>query len=140
MQVDAMAARCPRSTPLGNARLARHRFALTGQGFATVARDPRGDVWGMLWTLAFADVPALDRYEDVGRGLYAKLTLPVIREGAAAVRALIYIAQAAPPGPAAPASYGEGVLRAAREAGLPAAYRATVAAAFAGKMAARGRL
>ena len=135
MQIDAMAARCPRSTPLGNARLARHRFALTSQGFATVARDPRADVWGMLWALAFADVSALDRYEEVARGLYVKQTSPVIRAGASAVQALIFIARAAPPGPAAPASYGEGVVRAAHAAGLPPAYCATVASAFAGTTA-----
>lgn len=123
MDIAAMATRCPRSTPAGLARLPRHRFALMNQGFATVVRDPRAEVWGLLWTLAFADVPALDRWEEVSRGLYAKTTQPVVRAGGAAVRTLIYAAGPAD-GAGAPASraYGDGVVKAAQAIGLPAAY------------------
>lgn len=137
MDVAAMAERCPRSARLGVARLPRHRFALTRQGLATVERSARGDVWGLLWNLALADVPALDRYEEVGRGLYAKRTIPVIRKDAAAVGALAYVARDGLPGPAAPPSYGASVLRAAREAGLPHLYCATIEAAFAGRALSR---
>ena len=81
MDVDAMRRRCPASRPVGRARLARHRLAVTAEGCFTVVRDPRAEVHGLLFDLALADVPALDRYEEVGRGLYAKVVQPVLRAG-----------------------------------------------------------
>ena len=140
MDVAAMAARCPRSRPLGLARLPRHSFALTRRGFATVTRAARGEVWGLLWTLALADVPALDRYEEISRGLYAKKMLPVIRDGGAAVQALIYIARNEDaPGQAASPAYGEEIVRAAGAAGVPANYLGALEAAFSSRAApARG--
>ena len=35
MDRAAMAVRCPASTPLGTARLARHRFIVTREGYAS---------------------------------------------------------------------------------------------------------
>ena len=63
MDVAAMAQRCPRSKPLGLARLARHRLTVMREGWLTVVRDARSDVHGVLWDLALSDVPALDRFE-----------------------------------------------------------------------------
>ncbi|MEN9708785.1 MAG: hypothetical protein RIQ68_1193, partial [Pseudomonadota bacterium] len=40
MDVKAMAERCPRSTALGPARLARHRFFIMDSGWASVCADP----------------------------------------------------------------------------------------------------
>ena len=40
MDEAAMRARCPKSRAVGLARLARHRFALMADGYATVVRDP----------------------------------------------------------------------------------------------------
>lgn len=137
MDIDAMAMRCPRSTPVGLARLPRYRFALMRQGFATVIRDPRSTVWGLLWTLALSDVPALDRWEDVSRGLYTKIMQPVIRAGGASVQALIYVAGGADGAPAAP-GYGEGVVRAARAIGLPAKYIGDVERSFGARRIASG--
>ena len=119
----AMAQRCPRSRVLGPARLARHRFALIKEGFATVVRDPRGMVHGLLYDLAFADIPALDRYEDVAGGLYVKVTQPVLRANGGSARALLYVGRG---GEAADAhrqpGYLEGVVAAATAVGLPDAY------------------
>ena len=120
MDRAAMRQRCPGSRPLGTARLARHRLVIGAHGYASVAHDPRRSVWGLLWDLALADVSALDRYEDVGNGLYAKAMQPVITESGAR-RALIYLAADPRPGPAR-AGYVEGILAAAREIGLPADY------------------
>ncbi|MGL4494164.1 MAG: gamma-glutamylcyclotransferase family protein, partial [Beijerinckiaceae bacterium] len=41
MDREGMAKRCPASKPLGLARLARHRFVVTVDGYASVVRDPR---------------------------------------------------------------------------------------------------
>jgi gamma-glutamylcyclotransferase (GGCT)/AIG2-like uncharacterized protein YtfP len=126
MDRSAMATRCPASQPLGTARLPRHRFIVTREGYASVLRDPRRTVWGVLWDIAFADMPALDRYESVAGRLYVKLTQPVIGERGAR-RALIYVARSAGTGQPR-AGYLEGVVAAARAAGLPADYVAEIAA------------
>jgi gamma-glutamylcyclotransferase (GGCT)/AIG2-like uncharacterized protein YtfP len=120
MDAAAMAARCPGSRALGVGRLVRHRLVITREGYATVLRDPRRSVWGMVWDLALADMPALDRYEGVASGLYAKIQQSVVT-GAGPRRALVYVGRNAGPGRPRP-GYLEGVLAAAREAGLPAGY------------------
>jgi len=118
-----MQARCPKSRALGRARLARHRFALMADGYATVVRDAASETHGVLYDLALSDVPALDRYEQVARGLYAKATQPVLRADGSPARALVYIG-AAPPaaGPAKKPDYMASVIDAARAAELPAPY------------------
>jgi gamma-glutamylcyclotransferase (GGCT)/AIG2-like uncharacterized protein YtfP len=121
MDVAAMAARCPKSRPLSRARMARHRFVIAAAGYASVARDPGATVHGVLWDLALGDIPALDRFEEVARGLYRKVTQPVLRERAGAVSALVYVSADAREG-APRAGYLEGVVAAAREWNLPAAY------------------
>ncbi|HMN73149.1 MAG TPA: gamma-glutamylcyclotransferase [Rhodoblastus sp.] len=123
MDAAAMRARCPNSRPLGRARLARHRFALMADGYATVVRDPNSEAHGVLYDLALSDVPALDRYEEVSRGLYAKAMQPALRADGRPVRALVYIGSApAFSGPAKKPDYMKGVIAAARAAELPAAY------------------
>ena len=126
MDRAAMAARCPGSKRLGLAQLARHRFIVTREGYASVLRDPRRTVWGVLWDVAFADMPALDRYESVAGRLYVKLTQPIITERGAR-RALIYVGRSAGAGQPRP-GYLEGVVAAAREAGLPPDYIAEIEA------------
>jgi gamma-glutamylcyclotransferase (GGCT)/AIG2-like uncharacterized protein YtfP len=91
MDGEAMRQRCPNSRPLGRARLVRHRFFIMASGHGSVKRDPHMDVHGVLYDLAFGDIPALDRYEELGRGLYQKISQSVLREGAAPVRALLYV-------------------------------------------------
>lgn len=120
MHRAAMVERCPASKPLGIARLPRHRFVIAREGYASVLRDPRRTVWGVLWDLALADVPALDRYECVASRLYVKLTQPVLTEKGAR-RALVYVARSTAAGWPRP-GYMEAVMAAAEEAGLPAAY------------------
>ena len=126
MDRTAMAVRCPASQPLGLARLARHRFIVSREGYASVLRDPRRTVWGVVWDVAFADMPALDRYESVASGLYFKLMQPVIIERGAR-RALIYVARNPAIGQPRP-GYLEQVVAAAREAGLPGDYLAEIEA------------
>jgi hypothetical protein len=121
MDVDAMRLRCPKSRALGPARLARHRFFIMSSGHASVKRDPRTEVHGVLYDLALSDMPALDRYEEVGRRLYTKLSQPVLRKAAAPVRALLYVGcdqRAGRPHD----DYIAGVLAAARGWKLPESY------------------
>ena len=118
MDAAAMQARCPRSRPLGAGRLARHRLFIMQPGYASIARDPRRDVHGVIWDVPLADLRALDAYEDIARGLYKKAQQPILRAGGGSVRALVYVgctlAQGAPqPG------YMEQVVAAARAWSLP---------------------
>ena len=121
MDVEAMRLRCPKSRALGRARLARHRFFIMSSGHASVQPDPRMDVHGALYDLALSDVQALDRYEETGRGLYSKLTQPVLRVDAAPVRALLYVGHDRAAG-FARSGYIAEVIAAARGWNLPAAY------------------
>ena len=113
MDRAAMAERCPRSTPLGPAILARHRLAVMREGWLTAVRDANTRVNGLLWDLAFPDVPALDRFEGVSEGLYVKAVQPVIADKGAK-RALVYFGANAGPGRVRP-DYLKVILAAARE-------------------------
>ena len=127
MDVDAMKARCPRSRPLCVGRLPRHRFFIMQGGYASIARDPRRMVHGVLWDLALSDVRALDAYEDVAGGLYAKTQQPILRATGGSARALVYIGRAQ--GSDAPRpGYMEHVSAVARAWGLPDAYVRELAA------------
>lgn len=119
MDVAAMALRCPRSKPLGIARLMRHRLAVMREGWLNVTRDAHSTVHGVLWDVALADVAALDRYEGVGAGLYAKVLQAVVANGGAR-RALVYFGANVGPGQAR-ADYLEAVIAAARHWNLPTA-------------------
>jgi len=117
MDRDMMARRCPRSKAVGPARLARHRLAVMREGWLTVVAAPGGAVHGLLWDLALADVPALDRYERVASSLYVKRFEPVLAAHGAR-RALVYRGAVAGTAVANP-SYLAEVIAAARAAGLP---------------------
>lgn len=121
MDRAAMAQRCPRSNPVGRARLARHRLYLMADGLASVAPDPKAFVYGVLWNLAQSDVAALDRFEEVGRGRYKKIVQPVLREPFGAAQAMIYVGVDGVDGPHLP-GYMQGLVAAARSWELPAAY------------------
>ncbi|MGJ0395359.1 MAG: gamma-glutamylcyclotransferase family protein [Methylocystis sp.] len=121
MDAAAMAARCPRSQFAGPGRLVGYRTILMASGFVSVAPDRRMCVHGVLWDVAVGDVAALDRYEDVARGLYAKMNLPILREPVGAVRALTYVG-ARPDFGAAPFGYIDGIIASARAHALPDAY------------------
>jgi hypothetical protein len=126
MDVVGMAARCPRSKPLGVARLMRHRLVAMREGWLSVARDPRGVVHGVLWDIAQADVAALDRFEAVGRGLYVKRLQAVVAEGGPK-RALVYFGANSGPG-VLRADYASEVLAAAQRWNLPPDAQAAIAA------------
>ena len=117
MDVSAMAGRCPRSKPLGLARLERHRLAVMREGWLTAVRNPSSAVHGVLWDLALSDIPALDRHESLSQGLYVKLTQAVIAERGPK-GAIVYFGANSGLGVLRPAYIAE-VLAAARSWRLP---------------------
>ena len=120
MDPAGMAERCPHSRPLGPARLPRHRFIVTRDGYASVIRDPREEVHGVLWDCSLGDMRILDKFEELASGLYVKIGQPVIVPGGAR-RALIYIGRSGDPGRPRP-GYMEAVVAGAKHFGLPEAY------------------
>jgi hypothetical protein len=118
INVEAMARRCPRSKALSLARLERHRLTVMREGWLTAVRDPSSAVHGVLWDLALTDIAALDRYEGLPQGLYAKITQAVVAERGPK-QAIVYFGANAGPGVARPAYLAE-VLAAARAWPLPA--------------------
>ena len=120
MDIAAMATRCPNSKPLALARLPRHRFIVTRDGYASVIRDPREEVHGVLWDCALADIRALDKFEELASGLYVKISQPVIVPGGAK-RALVYIGRSGEPGKPKP-GYMETVIASAKHWALPESY------------------
>lgn len=121
MDAGAMALRCPGSVLIGQGRLNRHRFIVMREGYASVVRDSSATVWGVLWDLRLADMPALDRYEGVAGGLYVKAYQPIVAKGGIK-RALIYLGGSDTVGMPRP-GYLEAVLAAAEAAQLPPVYR-----------------
>jgi hypothetical protein len=119
MDVGAMALRCPRSKPLGAARLMRHRLVAMREGWLSAMRDAHSTVHGVLWDIALGDVAALDRYEGVREGLYTK-TLQGVVSIRGARRALVYFGANTGPG-LLRADYLEAVIAAARHWDLPPA-------------------
>jgi len=120
MDPVGMAQRCPGSKALATARLPRHRFIVTGDGYASVIRDPREAVHGVLWDCSLGDIRTLDKFEDLASGLYVKINQPVIVPGGAK-RALIYIGRSGEIGRPKP-GYMETVLASAKHWELPEAY------------------
>lgn len=120
MDVAAMAARCPASRPICRGRLPRHRFIITRDGYASVVRDPRREVHGVLWDAALADIRTLDKFEAIDKGLYVKITQSVIVDSGSR-RALVYIGCSGFVGRPKP-GYLEAVLASAEHWQFPPAY------------------
>jgi len=112
-----MRRRCPGARPLGPGQLDGWRFVITGDGYASLVRDPGARVHGVLWRLSPRDLAALDAYEQRA---YLRRIVPV-RHGAARRPALVYIAPERGGGRARP-GYQELVVAAARDWSLPKAY------------------
>jgi hypothetical protein len=121
-----MARRCPGARLLGAAALGRHRFAIIRGGHGTVLPQPGATVHGVLWRIGRADRTALDRYEEVARGLYRRAPRVVTWRGRA-VGALVYIAAAQTAGRARPA-YLAAIVGAARAQKFSADYVAALEA------------
>lgn len=121
----AMRARCPRSRALGPARLPGYEVFIAAAGYASLRPRRAGVAHGVLWRLHPADEAALDRYEAVAAGLYAKVRVAP-GHPAGPVRWLVYMARAAAPGVPRP-GYLEAVLAAARAWRLPHHHRRALA-------------
>ena len=121
MSVSQMARRCPGAIVGAVATLSGWRFKINRRGVATLVRDAKCEVTGLVWHLTEACELALDRYEGVRGGHYRKATLQV-----AGAPTLVYLAAEERPGPPRP-EYLEGLLAAAEALGIAPAYREELA-------------
>ncbi len=122
MCADAMQARCPSAVALGTAELGDWRFLITRDGYASILPEPGAVVYGVVWRLAPRDWAALNTYEALDTGLYAR-RLIAVRRGAQLLKAVAYVGRGHSPGKPRP-GYQEAVVAAARGWDLPAAYLA----------------
>jgi hypothetical protein len=116
--------RCPGAWSLGGAVLRDYRFIITKDGYASVVAARGAVVHGLLWRLTPRDLAALNAYENIDAGLYRAASLAV-QAGGRAVGALVYLGRSGVPGRPR-LGYMELVVAAAREAGLPADYVASL--------------
>ena len=120
MASAGMEERCAAPAILGVATVPGYRFRIARRGYATMVPDPGSVVYGLLWSLTEADLAALDQYEGVPAGHYARTTIPVQFRGKP-LEAQVYLA--ADPTPGKPRrGYLETIIRATRDLGLPPEY------------------
>ena len=120
MDAEQMGHRCPGAERVGIAKLPEHRVLINTEGVGTVIPADGGSVFGLLWRLSEKDVAALDAYEGVASGHYRREYVTV-DAGGGQILALVYVAATVTPGKSRP-GYLDGVLKAARDIGLPEAY------------------
>ncbi len=121
-----MRARCPRSRPLGVARLEGYRLAFAvpkdaspeRPGWATLSAEPGAQTTGALFALHADDLATLDSFEDYPT-LYTHEQVQVLRADGEAVSAMIY--RMRPPLRYAPptARYAETIRQGYIDFGLP---------------------
>jgi hypothetical protein len=119
-----MGRRCPGARVVGAAVLRDYRFIITKDGYASVVAARGALVHGLLWRLTPRDLAALNAYENLDAGLYRTAGLAV-RTGGRAVRALVYVGRSRVPGRPR-LGYMDLVTAAARDAGLPSDYVASI--------------
>ena len=120
MVTSEMARLCPGAIRLGVARLEDHGWRIAECGYASVIQAAGETVHGVLWELTGTDLEALDLFEGVAEGLYARTEMTVDFLGQAVVAEIYVVPEFRPGRPLA--GYVEAVSRAARDQGLPGQY------------------
>ena len=128
MATEVMASKCSEASVLGPARLAGYRLAFsrrsirTGTGVANVVSDSGSSVWGVLYEVSDRCLASLDRKEGYPWA-YDRRAVEVTLESGEPLRALTYVVDEPEPDEVEPSSdYANGLVAAANEQGLPAAY------------------
>jgi gamma-glutamylcyclotransferase (GGCT)/AIG2-like uncharacterized protein YtfP len=124
MSTQLMGRVCPQAQPVGPAQLDGWRFIVMRRGYASVVPQPGSVVHGVLWQITPRDVAALNAFENIDSGLYARRLLSV-RRGARREPALVYVSPERREGRPRP-GYVAIVVAAARAWGLPADYVAAL--------------
>jgi gamma-glutamylcyclotransferase (GGCT)/AIG2-like uncharacterized protein YtfP len=120
-------ARVPSAEFLGLGTLANHALTFhklstkDGSGKCGIVPSAHATVYGALFKIAAAELPALDAHEGIGKG-YERRTVRVQDSSGKYVEAWTYVATQINPGLRPFAWYKRHVLEGAREAKLPLGY------------------
>ncbi len=118
---EEMAVRAPGATAGRSAVLAGWRFIINQRGVATIIEEDGAEVWGGLWQVEPEDIAALDEFEGVDHGRYARRSVTVTTEGHEPSEALTYVDPNSTPGFPRP-GYLRKVVFGAKQFELPALY------------------
>lgn len=121
MDSGQMRKRCPGAELVSVGTISGWRFRINTRGVATIVPQDESTVYGIVWRLSKADEQTLDRYEGVGRGLYAKRTMEVRLGDGRRLKPFLYLAKDTQPGTARP-GYMHGIVAAAISNGFPSSY------------------
>lgn len=124
MDPRQMRVRCPGAVRLDRVTLDGYRFLINRRGVATLEKDRRSSVMGVLWDLSPRCETILDRFEGVVWGFYRKVETTVRDDGGIEFPALVYIDPVRERGLPRD-GYLEKVLLGARRAGIPMSNFAT---------------
>lgn len=121
LDVAEMQRRCPTSTFIGTAVLPQYRFIIFSHGVASVSQDPSRSVYGIVWSVTPQDINALDKFEGVAQGRYARSSVEVQLQDGTTTQALIYLGADATFGTPRD-GYLENIVQNAQQHGFPAEY------------------
>lgn len=113
---------CPGADWFGPARLEGHRLVFDASGRTSVRAEENSSVWGALWLVPAARLAGLDAGADAG---FVRTTRRIVSPAGPRTEATVYVAEIATGEETAPVPERvEGLLEAAKENKLPAAYLA----------------
>ncbi len=118
MDPRQMRVRCPDAIRFGRGTLEGYRFLINRRGVATIEKDRRSSVMGVLWDLTPRCETSLDRFEGIVWGFYRKVETTVCDDDGYECPALVYIDPVRERG-LPREGYLEKVLLGARRAGIP---------------------
>jgi gamma-glutamylcyclotransferase (GGCT)/AIG2-like uncharacterized protein YtfP len=112
---------CPGADCLGVARLEGYRLAIAWHGHAAAQPDTNATVFGVLWLVPAASLPALDVDKQVSAGHFARTTVRVVTPAGPQVESMLYLPPKSGLGAPQPGHLAE-ILAGAKENKLPPAY------------------
>ena len=121
MDIAQMASRCPGATVVGRACLYGHQFSINPRGYATVIKNKRQKVYGLIWDISDENAMALDQFESAPLH-YQRKMLTVNQSKHRKEKMLVYVAVKSERGQAN-AGYIEKIINAAQILEFPAYYR-----------------
>ena len=98
MDSAQMGLRCAEAFVVGLACLHDFRFITNQGGVATLIPWQKSMVYGVVWSLSGKNEEALDRYEGVEGGLYAKIEIAVMGANDTPLQVMLYLASDTKPG------------------------------------------
>ena len=128
MSSEELCACCPSAEFLSTARLPDHRLDFTRYsskrqgGVADIVQSTGDEVWGVLYEIPPAELPALDGKEGVATAAYERTYVEVITTSGERVGALSYAVVRKAPTEPPHRAYLDIILSGAREHALPVEY------------------